>query len=83
MDTESLNRALACLDIMTPRPTKEIAAILWPDRQFKTQEVAGATVRPFLTELAWQGLARRTPQGWVRLEAANINPWGNDGAGLG
>ena len=83
MDTESLNRTLAWLDTMMPRPTAEIAALFWPDREFKTQGVAAATVRPFLRELAWRGLARRTPQGWVRLEAANINPWAGGVGGQG
>ena len=68
MDHVILYRALACLDTMTPRHGSQIARVVWPDRQFSTEQAAGATIRPVLGELAQRKLARRTPQGWIRLE---------------
>ena len=61
-------RALACLDTMTPRPANQVACMVWPNRPFKTQQAAGAAIRPVLAKLSWQGLARRNAKGWVRRE---------------
>ena len=68
MDTATLARALACLDLLTPRHAHRLGVMLSPDRQFNTQQAAGAAVRPILAELARQGMARRNPQGWVRRQ---------------
>lgn len=71
MDPDILDCALACLDTVSPRPTNLLGCMLWPGREFRTQQAAGAAVRPVLAELARQGLARRNTQGWVRMKAPN------------
>ena len=69
MDTVTLDRALACLDTMTPRHANQIARMVWPNRQFSTQQATGATIRSLLGELARRGLTQLGVQGWLRLGA--------------
>ena len=77
MNQDLATRTLAALDPKIPRQPHDIACAVWPGRRFQSQQVAGAAARQVLRELAWQGLVRRDPQGWVRRDGPG-NAWSSD-----